>query len=464
MAKVLFISCTSAEFQNTAKDANSVYWLSDTKQLYKGEDLYSNNVSYVTEVPSFEDAIENMVYIVDNGSRKMQILVKGAEAMVPAGGTVDETDVAEAIAAALDSYKTAVVKVESKRSEDNSSTVISFTDHEGNVTDVTVADLFLSAANYDTETHILHLQVTGVDDPIEVDLSDLVPKAVDSSQVAIARNIVATVSVGNIKKGDIIDVANVQTVQDLFEAILSQDSNPEVIEPEATVVLTNAGPKEVGSKFTPYYKVKLTSGSYSETADGPQETGIVAKNVAITDTNGNTATTADGSFDQFTIADDTEYSVSADVSYDDGNIPKTYLGKEFEAGQIKGGTKSAKSDVVTGYRAGFWGTHDSKDGTLESKYIRRLGNTTTKAVVKGDQIAIAVPAGTLRVVLAYESSVGEVASIKSVEQLNSEIKSSFDLYKVQVNDASHVNPKEYNVYIKDLASAQVNATTYNVTI
>ena len=465
MANVLFISCTSTEFKGlTAKDPNSVYWLSDTKQIYKGADLYSNNVLYVSEAPEFDSALSEMIYVVDDGSGKMQILVKGQSAMVPAGGTVDEAGVTAAINAALESYKKAVVKVESARAKDNSGTVISFTDHEGTKTDITIADLFLSAAEYDPSTHHLKLTVKGVEEPIEVDLSDLVPQAVDASQVALARNITATVDVGNIKKGQKIDVTNIQTVQDLFEAMLSQDSNPTVTQPSATITLANAGIKEVGSKFTPSYTATLNAGSYSATAEGAQATGITAKTYAITDTEGNEAATSTGKFSEITIADDTNYSVSATISYDAGNIPKTFLGKEYAEGQIKAGSKTATSAKVTGYRQGFYGTLTDKTGTIDSAFVRALSSKTNKKVAKAQKYAIAIPAGTVRVALAFESSVGEVSSITSVEQFNSEIKGSFDLHKIQVNDASGANPKEYNVYVKDMADAQASATTYNVTI
>ena len=70
----------------------------------------------------------------------------------------------------------------------------------------------------------------------------------------------------------------------------------------------------------------------------------------------------------------------------------------------------------------------------------------------------------MRVVIAYETTIGTIASITSDEQFGSEIKDSFTLKVVSVNDASGANAKDYNVYVKDLASAQSSATKYQVTI
>lgn len=463
--RVLFISCTQQEYKALkSKDSSVVYWLSDAKQIYKGEDLYSNDVIFAETAPSFETAEDGKLYVVKAADGKVQLITKGATAMVPAGGEVSTKDVEDKIAAALKPYNGALVSVASKRSEDNSGTVITFTDHTGKETPITIADLFLSAAEYDTETHHLKLTVTGTDTPVEVDLSELVPQAVNTSQVAIAKNIVATVDVGNIKKGQKIDVTDTQNVQQLLEAMLSQDSNPTVTQPRAAIVLTGAGAKEVGSKFTPAYTVTFDPGKYSDTAEGAQATNVVANGYAVTDTASHEASTASGAFAEFTVEDDTNYSVSAVVTHSEGAVPKTYLGKEYAAGKIAAGTKSAKSGSVTGYRQGFYGSLSAKDAAVDSALVRGLSGRTNKKVAKGQKYTVQVPAGTLRVVVAYDASIGAIASITSAEQFNSEIKDSFTLQTVQVNDASGANPKAYNVYVKDMAGAQASGTTYTVTI
>lgn len=497
MGLVKFSTGTESLYsQLEVKDINTLYFITDTHRIYKGETLVADSkddqVKFTTEVPLAESASEGVIYVVTSGPNSGFYIKSGDSVIQVSGGEVKDgsiksisafddsvlsksTDgtgndklptvgaVSEAIKTQLADYDKAIVKVESARSEDNSGTVLKFTSKDATETSVTIADLFLSSASYDTDTHILTLSVTGQETPVTVDLGELVPQSVNASQVALARSITATVDVGNIKKGQVIDLSSVTDVQKLFEKILSKDSNPTTTQPSASVTLTGAGAKEVGSEFTPSYSVNLNPGSYSANASGAQPTGVEATAYSVTDSSENTSTTATGSFDKFTVVDSTDYYVSATVTYGNGNVPTTFLGEQYPAGQIKAGTKSATSAHVTGYRNGFYGSLTSKTDEINSTLVRGL-TKTNKKVAKSQRYTISVPAGTMRVILAYDASIGAVSSITSDEQFGSEIKDSFVLQTVSVNDASGANPKEYNVYVKDLASAQGSTTKYQVTI
>lgn len=463
MARVLFINCTSLEFKNLAsKDQNAVYWLSDTKQIYKGEDLYSNDVIVTNEAPTFETAEEGKIYAVKQANGSIKLYMKGETSIVSAGGEVSSQDVSSAIEAALEGYKSAIVDVSSARSEDNSGTVITFTGADGSNKNVTVADLFLTSANYNTETHELELTVQGQTEPVKVDLSELVPQAVNASQVAMARNITATVAVGNIHKGDKVDISDVQTVQDMFEKILSQDVNPTTVQPSVSISLSGAGAKEVGTEFTPAYVTTFNAGSYSATAEGAQPTGVTPTGYEVVDTNNVTKTDKDGSFDKFTVLDDTNYNVSATVTYGDGAIPKTFLGKEYAAGQIKAGTKTARSGSVTGYRNGFFGGVKTKD-EINSAVIRSLSVKSNTKVAKGQQYVVTIPAGSVRDIIAFDASIGTLNDVTSKTQINSSIRGNFVQQTVEVLDASGSNGKTYNVYVYDHA-ALGSEDTYTITI
>ena len=195
-----------------------------------------------------------------------------------------------------------------------------------------------------------------------------------------------------------------------------------------------------------------------------QATNVTVETYSITDSKGATADTSSGTFNAFTVMDDTDYYVSCSVNHTAGDVPKTYLGEDYAAAQIKAGTKTNDSLHVTGYRQGFFGALETKSGEINSELIRGLVGKTNKKVGKGQQYTITVPAGVLRIVLAYEASVGDVASITSAEEFGSEIKDSFTKSVVSVLDASGANGKDYNVYVKDLAGAQGTDTTYTVTI
>ena len=112
----------------------------------------------------------------------------------------------------------------------------------------------------------------------------------------------------------------------------------------------------------------------------------------------------------------------------------------------------------------MYGALTDETGEINSALVRSVSGRTNKAVAKGQKYTITVPAGTLRVILAYPATIGAVASITSAEEFGSEIKDSFVLSTASVEGANSYTGINYNVYVKDLASPQVNATTYSVTI
>ena len=488
---VSFVRCTFAQYNSLSpKDANAIYFVTDRKEIYQGESLYSgNNIEFTTTVPEFATAEDNKLYVVSDDSGNVSFYVKGTDSMVQAGGsdvsiedldavldkdgtalTNDDTKiptsgaVVEAIDAALAGYSGAIVDVSADRSEDNSGTVITFTPKEGEPKTVTIADLFLSAASYDSESHMLSLTVTGSEQPVQVDLGELIPQAVSTTDVAMAANIVCTVDVGNYKKGDTIDISTTENLQKFLVGMLSQDSNPTTTQPSASITLSGAGAKEVGTEFTPNYSATLNVGSYSNNAEGAQPTGVTATAWSVTDTDDNSSTTQSGSFEPFTVEDSTNYHVSVQVTHTAGNVPTTFLGEPYPAGQIAAGSKSANSSSVTGYRMGFYGALTDKTGTVNSALIRSLSGKSNKKVTKGQKYTISVPSGASRIILAYDASIGDVASITSAEEFGSEIKDSFVKSNVDVEGANAFTAISYNVYVKDLAAPQGTATTYSVTI
>ena len=96
--------------------------------------------------------------------------------------------------------------------------------------------------------------------------------------------------------------------------------------------------------------------------------------------------------------------------------------------------------------------------------VRGLTGKSNKKVAKGQTYTISVPSGVSRIVLAYDATIGDVASITSAEEFGSEIKDSFVKQNVDVEGANSYSAISYNVYVKDLANPQENATTYTVTI
>ena len=249
---------------------------------------------------------------------------------------------------------------------------------------------------------------------------------------------------------------NDMSIQDLLESAFSEEKNPSITQPSTSVTLTGAGAKEVGTEFTPSYSVGFNAGKYQY---GPA-TGITATGYAVTDTKEGSSSTQTGSFEKFTVGDGENYTVSVVTSYGDGAIPKTNLGNDYAAGQIKAGTKSATSSAVTGYRNEFYGTLTTKPGTMTSADIRGLKDKKAQAT---GTISVSVPVGAMRVVIAVPNSK-VVNSVLDVNGLNAQIFSSFTKTTVQVEGANGYTAMAYNVYYLDYANANDTANTYTVTI
>ena len=223
--------------------------------------------------------------------------------------------------------------------------------------------------------------------------------------------------------------------------------------------LAGAGAKEVGTKVTPSYTATFSAGKYEF---GPA-TGCSVTSWSVTDTNNaEPLNTATGSFTEITVADDTNYKVTAIGNFSAGAIPVTNVGNEYAAGKITAGSKSATSSAITGYRNSFYGTLTEK-GELTSDIIRSL-NKSNKALTNGNSFDITIPVGAMRVVFAYPATLRDVSSVKDVNGLNAEISGAFRKSTLSVEGLNNFQGIDYKVYVTDFAEAVATANTYKVTI
>lgn len=250
------------------------------------------------------------------------------------------------------------------------------------------------------------------------------------------------------------------TLTDFFN-IFVDEKNPSTTQPSVSLTFSQAKAYEVGTNVTPSYSAKLNPGSYSY---GP-DTGIVATSWEVTDTNGNSAVTNSGSFDEFQVTDDINYKITATATHGDGAIPTTNVGNEYADGQIKAGNKSATSGAVTGYRNTFYGTLTEKT-ELTSEIIRGLTSKSNKALAKGSKFDISIPVGALRIVFAYPAALRTegTSSVSDVNGMGAEISSGFSTRTIQVEGANGYTAIDYTVYVMDYAEANDTANTYTVTI
>ena len=283
----------------------------------------------------------------------------------------------------------------------------------------------------------------------------------NAENVYFDKDLVTTSAVGNITltNGQATIAATGKNLKQVFDTIFVKEKNPSITQPSVSVSLAGAGAKEVGTKVTPSYNASFNSGKYEF---GPA-TGCSITSWSVTDTNNaEPLNTATGSFAEITVADDTNYKVTATGNFSEGVIPVTNVGNEYAAGKIAAGSKSATSSAITGYRNSFYGTLTEK-GELTSDIIRSLGKSN-KALANGNTFGITIPVGAMRVVFAYPATLKDVTSVKDVNGLDAEISGAFTKSTLSVEGLNNFQGINYKVYVTDFAEAVATANTYNVTI
>lgn len=283
----------------------------------------------------------------------------------------------------------------------------------------------------------------------------------NAENVYFDKDLVTTSAVGNITltNGQATIAAAGKNLKQVFDTIFVKEKNPSVTQPSVSVSLAGAGSKEVGTKVTPSYSATFNAGKYEF---GPA-TGCSITSWSVTDTNNaEPLNTATGSFTEITVADDTNYKVTAIGNFSAGAIPVTNVGNEYAAGKIVAGSKSATSSAITGYRNSFYGTLTEK-GELTSDIIRSL-KKSNKALTNGNSFDITIPVGAMRVVFAYPATLRDVTSVKDVNGLNAEVSSAFTKSTLSVEGLNNFQGINYKVYVTDFAEAVATANTYKVTI
>lgn len=243
-----------------------------------------------------------------------------------------------------------------------------------------------------------------------------------------------------------------KNIKEVFEAMFVKEQNPTITRPTVSLTFSQAKAYEVGTVVSPSYSATFNAGSYSY---GP-DTGITVTAWEISDTAGNTADTNSGSFANVTVADDTNYKITAKATHTEGAIPVTNKKNPYAAGQIAAGSKSATSSAITGYRSFFYGVLDtsSADAPLTSAIIRGMTNGgaynssktfTLNGSATAKRIVIAIPSASTR------SGLKEVilTSAMNTPVTDSYVKTANAIQVEGLNGASAV---PYNVYVYEPAA------------
>ena len=252
-----------------------------------------------------------------------------------------------------------------------------------------------------------------------------------------------------------------KSVSAALTEIFSKRLQPETpTAPAVTLTFGQAKAYEVGTTVKPTYSATLSAGSYTY---GPA-TGITATSWEISDSAGNTADTASGSFADVVVADGINYTITAKANYNAGAVALDNLGSTSSPEvKIAAGSATKTSGAVTGYRNTFYGAVTDK-AEVTSTIIRGLSGKSGKALSNGNSFTVSIPVGAVRVIFAYPATLQDVSSVKDVNGLNAEIKSAFTKSEVTVAGASSYAGIAYKVYVTDFAEPVAKANSYTVKI
>lgn len=294
--------------------------------------------------------------------------------------------------------------------------------------------------------------------------------ALNATDIETTQKITVTTAVGNYAKGAEIDVNT--DLQTLILNMLCKDSNPSTTWPKiSSVSLTGAGAKEVGTTFEPAYTINTDAGKY--VANGvTQSSGVTFKNYLGTEVNRpdsldeQSANTKTGTFTSFVVTDDVDYYVKGSASHTAGNMPKTYLGKDYPSGQITAKDLSAvNSTHVTGYRPIFYGMTTST-ADLNSAAVRALTKIDAAPAAQKVTFKAANLAGVKRFIVAIPAS-SSLTVKKAIITSSQNADATSDYVKqtatVAVQGAAgYTTTKPYNIWIYEpasIASVEVHEVT-----
>lgn len=202
----------------------------------------------------------------------------------------------------------------------------------------------------------------------------------DAANVFFQSDIVATYQFGKYKPdstGSVTIPANGVSVENLFKSGLAEEKNPTATQPSVTLNSDNIGAKEVGTKVAIKYSFSTNPGSYTY---GPA-TGVTFSGYSAT-FNGETKTGSSGTFAEMQVTDTTNLSISGTCESTGGAIPKTNIGNNYAAGQIKAKTHNVSKGALTGYRGWFYGYYNGTQAianaaTIDSAALRAFGVKTS---------------------------------------------------------------------------------------
>lgn len=479
MAKVLFSYGLQAKYDALETRPNdTIYFITDTGRIYKGSSLISDvtklNVEFTSTKPDAASAEENKLYVVtENGSTSFVIksgdqivTVGGGEAASVKDGSITFTKFAEGLVAknldsaddstipttkavkdaintAIATLDAAIVDVTPEAAPAGSTgTVLKFTTKGGETKSVTIADIFLSAASYDTTSHKLTLTVNDAEQSkIDVDLSDLIGSSL--SDVKVGEDETFTVelgtggTLGGFKTGDTIDKD--VSMETLIKKLLMKQVPPTYTAPTVSIANNGgsaSGSYEIGTSITPNIKATFNKNDAGDlTSIQFQKNGT---NV------GEAGTTNPGTYTEAASVLEATTKFKAIVSYGEGAIKNDNLGQPYETGHIAAGSKTTSEFTFTPYRQGYFVGSTTNTDEVTSATVRSF--TKKNGAYSSGTVKFTVPAGAARVMFLCPMTNTGVTKVLNESALNADVTNTFVKSTIDVEGADGYSAITYNAW------------------
>ena len=258
----------------------------------------------------------------------------------------------------------------------------------------------------------------------------------------------------------VVDAAG-KNLYDFFAGLFAaEDIDPDISsQPSVSACnLGKAGSYEAGTELTGItYSASFEDGKYQY---GPEPTGVVVSSWEIKGNDGVVVgTAATGSIADMTVADNTNYYITAKATYGAGSYAKTNLGNESTV-RIAAGSKTKNSSAIKGYRNTFYGTLDDANTVLTSSVIRGL-NKSGATLATGSTFTLDVPASAKKAIIAVPAGLG-ITGVAHREGLGAPVLSTFTPETIRVEGAQGNAAIDYDVYVASVGYSSLNH--YDVTI
>lgn len=258
-------------------------------------------------------------------------------------------------------------------------------------------------------------------------------------------------TVQTLTNGSATKAAAGKNIKEFLASLFAAEANPSKTDPSVSVTLSNAGAHEVGTVLNPTYTASFEDGKYSY---GPEPTGATVESWAVTSNYGESWETASGTCEELTVADDTNYTITAKATHTAGSVPKTNIGNDCTdtSKKIAAGTKSKTSSAITGYRSYFYGVLNtsSADTPLTSAIIRdNLTNGGNYNEAKSFTLNGSATAKRIVVAIPSSSTRGGLSEVILTSAMNTPVTDSYTktAKAVKVEGVGGFTAADYDVYV-----------------